>query len=149
MSSLWAKEKNDLEIALTAQSVVRDVSGQESLVANVSVEPGDVVAYTAVYRNHGAQPLRQLVPTLPVPAGMEFIAGSAQPAPATASLDGKKFEPYPIRRTHKLADGREVTTEIPVSAYRALRWSAGDLSPKDALTVVIRARVSTNAPASR
>lgn len=142
-SALRAKDARDLEIALTAQQVVRDAAGVETLKDHAAVEPGQLVQYTATYHNRSVLPLRNLAPTLPIPAGMEFVPGSASPAPQLASLDGKNFEPYPIRHTHRLADGREVIVEVPASAYRALRWAAGELAPGFTLVTTARARVAT------
>lgn len=137
-----AKEKQDLDIELAVHQVTRDASGSEKLTNDIAVDPGAVVQYSAVYRNTTSQSLRNLKPGLPVPHGMELLPGSVTPAPAFASIDGKTFETYPIRRTHRLPDGRMVTTEVPASQYRMLRWDAGDLSAGQSLTVVLRARIS-------
>lgn len=144
-----AATKSDLDIALTAHQVIVSPAGKESLTSGVAAQPGDVIQYTAVYSNTGGQALRNLAPTLPIPVGMEFIAGSASPKPAFASVDGKKFEPYPIRRTLKLADGREIVAEVPASEYRALRWTASDLSPSAAVTTIARVRVAATTVAAR
>lgn len=139
-----AKDNKDLGIELVAQRVIALPSGGEKLKNDVAVDPGDVVQYTAVYTNHSSRPLRQVAPTLPIPVGLELIPETTSIAPALASVDGKKFEPYPIRRTQKLADGRETQVEVPASDYRALRWNPSDLAPGTALKITVRARVSTS-----
>jgi len=89
--------------------------------------------------------VRQLVATLPIPAGVEYQPTSARPAVVLASLDGKSFAPIPLKRTVRLPDGREVTREIPASEYRWLRWTIGSLAPKS--SEIVRARVRVSAPA--
>ena len=136
--------KDDLGIHLAAQRVVTLASGGEQLRNDIAVDPGDVVQYTAVYKNNSARTLRQVAPTLPIPAGLELVPASTSITPTLASVDGKKFEPYPIRRTQTLADGREVQVEIPAAEYRALRWNPSDLAPGADLKITMRARVATS-----
>ncbi|ATC64895.1 hypothetical protein CMV30_13475 [Nibricoccus aquaticus] len=138
-AELSAAQKNDLEIALSAQRVNKVDASQESLDDDDNVAPGDVVQYRAVYRNQSDHALRNLAPTLPIPAGTEYVDGSAYPAPVEGSLDGKTFESFPIRRSVKTPDGRSLLVAVPVSAYRALRWKAAELPA--AATFVTTARV--------
>lgn len=143
VASLKAASKSDLEIGLVAQRVVREGT-TEKLVDQSDVEPGQVVQYTAAYRNRSERTLSNLAPTLPIPHGTEFIPESARPLPTEASIDGKTFEPYPIRRSRKLNNGLEVVVDVPASSYRALRWSAGDLSPTSTFITSARVRIIAN-----
>lgn len=136
-----AKEKKDLDITLKAHRVVRSASGDEQLSDSPSAKPGDVVQYTAVFHNNSAHPLDKVSPTIPVPAGMIYQPEAKLPAPSEASVDGKHFEPIPLRRTHRLADGRQVVVEVPTSAYRALQWRAGEISPGAEYVAAMRVRV--------
>ena len=140
---LKAAPKNDLEIGLVAQRVVQEGMA-EKLVDQSDIEPGQVIQYTAAYRNRSERTLAHLAPTLPIPHGTEFIPESAHPLPAEASIDGKTFEPYPIRRSHKLSNGLEVLVDVPASSYRALRWTAGDLTPSSTFTTSARVRIVAN-----
>jgi uncharacterized repeat protein (TIGR01451 family) len=45
-------------------------------------KPGDVLQYSATYRNTGAAAAAKLLATVPVPPGTTFIAASAEPAQA-------------------------------------------------------------------
>lgn len=133
---------SDVTVTLSAQRV--SVSqGKESLSPANEVKPGELVEYRAVYTNAGATPARQMLATLPVPAGMELVARTASPAKVEASLDGRTFAPVPLVRRVTQADGRIVTREIPLAEYRALRWPLGTLGPKASRTVTARMRVQS------
>ncbi|HEY9154393.1 MAG TPA: hypothetical protein VIM69_04640 [Opitutaceae bacterium] len=142
-ATLKAEQKNDLEVGLTTQCVVREGT-EEKLVAPAHLEPGQVLQYTAAYHNRSQHTLANFAPTLPLPRGSAYIPASAFPAPTEASIDGQTFEPYPIQRIRKLNNGLEETVEVPASSYRALRWSAGDLSPAGTFTTSARVRVLAN-----
>ena len=71
-ASLQAREKQDLDIVLSARKVMVDQTGCEMLV-EADAAPGDVVDYRAIFVNAGAKPLRHLEPTLPIPDGMEYL----------------------------------------------------------------------------
>jgi hypothetical protein len=86
--------------------------------------------------------VKELAATLPVPRGMEFLPRTAAPEPILASLDGKTFEPVPLQRRVRLANGREVTRDVPAAEYRFLRWSLGTLGARETRTVAARVRVS-------
>lgn len=139
-SAVEAAQKNDLEVALSAQRVGA-ANSLEVLDEDDAVAPGDVVQYRATYRNQSSGSLRNLAPTLPIPAGTEYVDGSAYPAPVEGSLDGATFEQFPIKRPQKAADGRTVLVTVPVSAYRALRWSAGELPAAATFVTTARVRV--------
>lgn len=142
-TALVAREREDLDISMTARRV--EVSaGTEKLVDESVAKPGDIIHYTAQFRNQSAKSLSHLAPTIPVPAGMEYVPSPNLTAPVEASLDGQTFEAIPVRRARVLADGRRVMIEIPAAAYRALRWQAGELAPGATFTAAARVRVVTN-----
>lgn len=142
---LAAAAGTDVAVSLEAHKVTADARGKESFAAGDEAQPGDVLEYRARYVNQGAGPVKQLVATLPIPTGVEYLPASARPAVVQASLDGTTFAPIPLMRTVRLTDGREVKREIPASEYRWLRWTIGSLAPTAAETV--RARVRVAAPA--
>ncbi len=139
-----AQSKGDLQVSLIARKVTADAGGKERLVAADTARPGEVIQYDAVYLNKARRELRNLSPTLPIPAGMEFVAGSAVPAAALASVDGRTFEPFPLVRKVKRPDGRIEEVAVPFSEYRALRWNSGDLEVGATTRVIARARLQTN-----
>ncbi|HYM82232.1 MAG TPA: hypothetical protein VEY91_12585 [Candidatus Limnocylindria bacterium] len=132
-----------LDVSLTAHRVVVDARGRESLRPGDRAKPGELVEYRAAYRNAGALALRKVEATLPIPAGTEYLARSARPAPALASVDGQRFEPLPLKRLVRRPDGREELQEVPASEYRFLRWSLGAIEGRTTQTVRARVRVSS------
>jgi hypothetical protein len=137
---------NDLAISLTAQKVIKGPDGKEVLQPAERAFPGEIVQYDAHYLNKGQQPLRHVEPTLPIPRGMTYLPDSAKPAPAQASLDGKKFEPIPLKRKVTLPDGTVEEREVPATEYRALRWVVGRMEAGGQTTVVARAKIVPTQP---
>ena len=133
----WAQ--SDVTVNLTAQRVIA-TGGKETYAAGDQARPGDVLEYRATYLNTTNARVRQLAATLPVPRGMTFVPGTASPG-ALASLDGKTFGPMPLKRRVKLADGREVVRDVPVSEVRWLRWPLRTLDAKTDRVVRARVRV--------
>ena len=134
----WAQ--SDVTVNLTAQRVIASTGGKETFAPGDQARPGDVLEYRATYHNSATSRVRQLAATLPVPKGMTFVPGTASPG-VLASLDGKTFEPLPLKRRVKLADGREVVREVPASEVRWLRWPLGTLDAKTDRVVRARVRV--------
>ncbi len=127
---------------------VDTVAGKPVLKAAGDGKPGDVLQYSATYRNTGATPAGKLLATVPVPPGTTFIAASAEPAQAQASTDGATFAPMPLTRLVKQADGTTRKEPVPLADYRALRWEIGTL-PAGATTVVsLRTRIDSPVVAS-
>ncbi len=135
-----ARAGGDVTVTLAAQRV-SVTNGKETLSPAAQIKPGDLVEYRATYSNAGDQPARQMLATLPVPAGMEFVGRTARPAKLEASLDGRTFAAVPLTRRVKQADGREVVRAVPLAEYRYLRWTLGTLAAKSTRTVSARMRV--------
>ena len=131
---------NEVEAKLSA-SIVRMVGNKEVLELADKAKPGDVIEYSVVYRNP-SKPIKGVLATLPVPQGMEYLAGSVTPKTATASLDGNTFAAIPLKRQVKLADGKTVEQLVPYSDYRFLQWKLGDMANKASFKVSARMRVS-------
>src|SRR5262245_58777019 len=115
-----ALAESGVTVELSASRLVTTSAGHESRVPADHAKPGELLEYRATYHNAGASGVSRLEATLPIPAGTEYQANSADPAPAMASLDGHSFAPLPLTRRVRRADGSEVTREIPASEYRAL-----------------------------
>jgi uncharacterized repeat protein (TIGR01451 family) len=147
LAPLAAWAQSDVTVNLTAQRVIPSTSGKEAFAPGDQARPGDVLEYRATYHNTTTSRVRQLAATLPVPHGMVFVPGTASPG-VFASLDGKTFEPYPLKRRVKLDDGRVVVREVPASEVRWLRWSLGALDAKADKVVRARLRVEPVAVAA-
>jgi uncharacterized repeat protein (TIGR01451 family) len=129
-----------LETHLEQRKVASSADGKEVLAPAEAVKPGELIEYTATYRNNGKQPLRNLEATLPIPSNTEFVAGSAKPAGAKASLDGRTFADMPLKR-RVTRDGKQVEVEVPAREYRALRWFPGELGAEKTVAYTARVKV--------
>lgn len=147
LAPLAAWAQSDVTVNLTAQRVIAGANGKETFAAGDQARPGDVLEYRATCRNASDSRVRQLAATLPVPRGMSFLPGTAS-AGVVASLDGKTFEPLPLKRRVKLSDGRTVVREVPASEVRWLRWTLGTLDAKTEKVVRARVRVEPVAVAA-
>ena len=143
-----ARAQSGLDVSLTAQRVALDARGKETLEPAAEARPGQVVEYRAAYRNPGDAAVRAVQATLPIPPGTEYVPRTARPAAALASLDGRTFEPVPLQRRVKLANGRTVVREVPASEYRYLRWPLGSIAAGGTESVRARVRVSPLAVAA-
>jgi uncharacterized repeat protein (TIGR01451 family) len=140
-AQLLARDQKELDISLRAQRVLADDKGAEKLMDDTSAQPGEVVQYTATLHNKTTRQLLNVTPAIPVPVGMEYLPDTDCPTPALASIDGKTFERFPIRRTRTLIDGRTVSIEVPAKAYRALKWFPDDMPAGSTRVVAMRVRV--------
>jgi uncharacterized repeat protein (TIGR01451 family) len=141
-STALAKGESSAVVGTLDQKRVAQVDGKETLLPGDTVKPGDLIEYQLKYANNGATNVADLVVTLPIPKGLEYT-GAMKPQAKFASLDGVKFEPIPLKRTVRTADGKEVVREVPLSEYRALRWDAGQLQAGKASQFSARARVES------
>ena len=142
--SAWAEAR--LKSELVVEKLVRQASGEIATVPATDVKPGDLVVYTANYRNYGDETAKTVIATLPVPAGMDYqgTPQGAKFAPTAASIDGTTFSAIPLTRKVKTAQGKELVQEIPLSEYRALRWNVAELSAGASLSLKLTAKVNAS-----
>lgn len=139
-----AEPAGNLSAKLEALRALPLADGGESLTGAGRARPGETLEYRAHYRNGGQAPARQVVAILPLPAGSTvFIPGSASPAGAEGSTDGRHFEPLPLQRWVILPDGKRELRPVPAAEYRSLRWQLGELPPRQGVTVSARVQVIT------
>jgi uncharacterized repeat protein (TIGR01451 family) len=141
--SVFAKDAAPQVEGTLNQSRIVVVNGKESALAADKVSPGDLLEYKVRYINKGAAPAKNLVVTLPIPAGLELAPATDSPKAALASLDGQRFEAMPIKRAVKQADGKEILQDVPLSQYRALRWQVEQLDAGKSANFSARARVES------
>lgn len=134
---------NAVNVELHAFKVVTTASGTK-LVPTDAAQPGDTIQYLATYSNKGKTPAREVLATLPVPAGgLVYVPESATPAAVQASVDGKQFAAMPLIRT-VTRNGKQVTEAVPVAEYRFLRWKLGEIAPGASITVSSRMRLDSS-----
>jgi hypothetical protein len=143
-----AASSSDVEIKLVGLKVTYDVKNKEVLLPADKVLPGDLLKYQVIYQNKSKSLLKQLTATLPMPVGVTYVAGSAQPANALASVDGKQFAAMPLKRVVTKSDGAQEEQAIPLSEYRALRWNLGELAGKSKAQVSANTRVNRDVVAT-
>jgi uncharacterized repeat protein (TIGR01451 family) len=133
-----------VDVTMQAFKVVATAKGTE-LVRTDSAQPGDTIEYQVAYHNREKTPARDVVATLPVPAGgMAYLPDTAAPAAVLASLDGKEYAAVPLQRV-VVRNGRPVTEAVPASEYRFLRWKLGELAAGQSATVTSRMRLNAGA----
>jgi uncharacterized repeat protein (TIGR01451 family) len=140
-STATAKPAGKVEAKLAAFKVTQDANKKEVLSPADKVAPSDLLEYKVVYQNNGKSQLKQLTATLPLPVGTTFVAGSAKPAGAMASVNDKNFAAMPLKRKVKKADGTLEEQLVPLSEYRTLRWKLGELAGGNKAEVGARVRV--------
>jgi uncharacterized repeat protein (TIGR01451 family) len=121
------------------------LAGKPVLTPAGEGKPGDVLQYSATYKNTAATPAAKLLVTLPVPPGTTLVQASAEPTQAMASTDGKTFAPMPLTRVVKQADGSTRKEPVPLPEYRALRWDIGALPAGASSVVSLRVRIDSPA----
>ena len=131
-----------VEATLSVFRVGKTAEGKEALLPAAKAAPGDTLEYQTVHKNNGKSAIKSLVATLPLPDGISYLPGSAKPANAEASVDGKVFAAIPLKAMVKNAQGKLEERLVPYSDYRALRWALGELPANDQATVSARAVVN-------
>lgn len=141
--SAWAAG-NQVVINLTQKKVVKGPGGKETYEAAEKIFPGDVIEYTAECTNSGNTAVTNFKPQIPIPVdkGLVYVAGTAKPAKAEASIDGVRFAPMPLKRKVRLPNGKEAIRDIPYSQYKFIRWNLGTLPAGKTVTVSARVRLA-------
>ena len=136
-----AADKPALTSELQVWNVVKGADGAETLQPAQSVKPGDVLQYTAVYKNADSRAVNRLVASLPIPAGTELVGASALPRDVQASLDGKVYATTPLMRKLRRADGQMADVPVPLTEYRYLRWPEQQVAAGASFSTSARVRV--------
>lgn len=129
---------SQIATVVNAFVVTTNPVGQEVLTpvnATTIVKSGDVLEYQGLFTNQGKDRVRKAEVTLEIADGLELIGG-VSPQFAHASNDGHRFVRMPIRV--KVAGQ---TQELPLSRYKALRWTVEDLGIGGTAVVKYRAKV--------
>lgn len=113
LPALLAGQNADLRADIEA-FIVTEVEGETILEPAEVANPGDIILYQAEFENQSEGPLSELKPTIPIPASLVYVAGSAKPEPQEVSTDGVRFQPFPALD----ASGEP----LEASAIRAVRW---------------------------
>ena len=132
----------EVKVVLVANKIVT-VNSVEQREHGDKAKPGDVIEYVAEYKNPDKNLVKNVVATLPVPSGMEYVPQTAAPEQVTASTDDVTYAPIPLKRSVRGADGKMAQQLVPYSEYRSLRWSLGDIAGGNSKSVKARMKVRT------
>ena len=131
-----AHAEDALKMDLVANKVTQDAEGKATYTPVRTAPAGTVIQYKATYTNTINQSISDLAVTLPIPANMTFT-GSAMPASAQASIDGKNYADMPLMRK---VNGKVV--KVPLSEYKSLRWNIRLLPANKSADVSLNAIVN-------
>lgn len=129
---------NALEPVVNVFVVKTDVSGAETLVpvnVGTAVKSGDILEYQGLFTNQSNDRVRKADVTLSLGQGLELVGGIL-PQFAHATIDGNRFVRMPIRVN---VNGQ--IQELPLSRYKALRWTIEEVGIGATAVVKYRAKV--------
>lgn len=130
----------EVKVVLTASKIVT-VNGTEQRQPGDKAKPGEIIEYVAEYRNTSKSSVSNVVATLPVPAGMEYLPDTAVPPQVMASTDEHNYAPVPLKRMVRGADGKMIEQQVPYAEYRSLRWKLGEIPGESSKSVKARTKV--------
>ena len=133
---------SEVKVVLTASKIVK-TDGTEQKLPGDKAKPGETIEYVASYKNTDTRPVSNVMATLPVPKGMEYIANTATPEHVMASTDDVHYAPVPLKRAVKDSSGKTVEELVPYSEYRSLRWELGEMAGGANKSVKARMKVKT------
>lgn len=118
--------------------VVQNINGQETLTpinADTTVKSGDTLEYQGLFTNNSPERVRSMEVTLSIADGLVLVGG-IHPKFPHATIDGSRFIRSPIRANI----GGQVQ-ELPLSDYKALRWTLEDIGIGGTSVVKYRAKL--------
>jgi uncharacterized repeat protein (TIGR01451 family) len=113
--------------------------------ADSTVHAGDVVRYKLTFTNSADRAIRNVAIQNPVPAGLQYVAGSAKAsrddARAEYSIDGgHTWSPRPMETV--VVDGARIERPVAPERYTAVRWTVGGaVAPTATVTAEFEARL--------
>jgi len=142
--SAFAQQNEDVSSELTAFKITMNESGDEVATEVDEVRPGDLIEYRLTYTNNTAESITNLVPTLPIPSSMYYMAETASPEIERASYlsSGNNFQVPPLTREATTSGGLRTTREVSPKEYSRLQWTIDTLEGGDSATLIARVRVS-------
>ena len=119
-----ALAEGDVSVALNAYRVTMS-QGKEAFVPAEQAKPGEIIEYRATYKNTGKQPVKDLMATLPVPQGLEYLPRTASPSKLFASTDGvlDSGDVFVGEKTQslKVSPGKSKTVKVKAKAMGLLQ----------------------------
>ncbi|MBU5612069.1 DUF11 domain-containing protein [Geomonas azotofigens] len=123
----WAQPKVTISIKAEKEvSVTAKGKAVKKRVAAKGVQPGEEIIYTLNYVNSGTEAAKNVVISDPVPAGTQYIPGSAsETGELTFSIDkGKTFKkPTLLTYEVKAGTGKSEKKVASPDEYTDVRWT--------------------------
>jgi uncharacterized repeat protein (TIGR01451 family) len=138
--ALYLPLQAEVKVLLIANKII-SVDGTEKKEPGDKAKPGEVIEYVAEYKNPDRSSVKNVVATLPVPAGMEYLPSTAAPNQVMASTSDGNYAPVPLKKAVRGADGKVTQELVPYSEYRSLRWNLGDMAGGTSKSVRARMKV--------
>jgi uncharacterized repeat protein (TIGR01451 family) len=126
-------------LVVTAENLMAKSRGAKS----EAVLPGDVVRYQLRFTNQNRGDVRGVVFTNPVPAGLQYVDGSAgadrNDVVVEYSIDdGRTYSARPMMS--QVVQGKREQVPAPAERYTQVRWTVrGSISPGASVTAEFRA----------
>jgi uncharacterized repeat protein (TIGR01451 family) len=120
--------------------------------ADERVYAGDVVRYRLTFTNPQRNAVQGIVLNNPIPAGMQFVAGSSSASRDDIRVEysadgGKNFSTQPTEEV--TIEGRKVRRPVASERYTHVRWTVGGtVAPGAAVTAEYDARLPAGARSS-
>ncbi|WP_418966113.1 hypothetical protein [Cetobacterium sp.] len=116
VSTVFAEVKTHLG----SMKIMKNDKGGVEKVEAKNVSPGDILEYTFTIDNQEEEAIKNLNPTIPVPAGTTIVPDTGKPSNYLVSINGRDYYPYPIE-----VDGKPVE----LSSYKGVGWNVAELKP--------------------
>lgn len=119
--------------------------------ANAVARPGDVLRYRLTFTNVTRTPVRGVVLSNPVPAGMRLVGETARASRNDARLEysidgGQSWAAQPMEEV--VEAGRTVRRPASPETYTHVRWTIdGTVAPAATVTAEYETRVGATSPA--
>lgn len=154
-SALWAQAQPPpgprIEVAVAdglvlkkgeIRPTVRDSTG------NLVTRPGDVIRYTLTATNRGREPAHNVEVVDPIPAGTEYVLGSAKGKGARISYSidsGRFYQQPPVVYEFRLPDGSIEKRPAPADLYTHVKWTITQpIPPGGSVPITLQVRVKGN-----
>lgn len=142
-----AYAKPELQMNMVAEKEVTVTEAGKKIVKRVPAQvsaPGDVLIYTLSYKNIGDEKATAVNVDNPLPAGMKYLADSANGANTQISFSvdgGKTFAKPELLMLEKVKAGKNEKVKAEAMNYTNIRWVIGEVQPGQAGQLGFRAVV--------
>ncbi len=138
--------ENPVTTVLRLEKVTKDEKGKDVLTEVKQAKPGELLQYTVTVSNGTEKDIIDVMPVLPIPTGMKYVADSAKPSNAQASIDEKKYSDMPLKMKITNKKGKTEVVNVPYADYRSLRWKISKIKAFTSITVSARVTMLDNKP---